>query len=62
MKNPDMIALAVLGVLAVLAVLFMAFSESAFVFGASFAAVVFIAARAVQILFHRWRRQQRRAV
>ena len=61
MKNPDMIALAVLGAIAVPAVLFMVFSESAFVFGASIAAIVFIADRVVQILFQRWRRQQRRA-
>lgn len=61
MRNPDVIAFSVLGAMAVLSVLFMIFFESAFVFGASAAAVVFVAARTVQILLQRRRRQRRTA-
>ncbi|MGR6520104.1 hypothetical protein ACU5JM_00445 (plasmid) [Rhodococcus erythropolis] len=61
MRNPDVIAFSVLGAMAFLSVLFMIFFESAFVFGVSAAAVVFIAARTVQILLQRRRRQRRTA-
>lgn len=58
MRKPDIVVYAVLVVMVVLAVLFMAFSESELDFGASVAAAVFIAARAVQTLLQRWHRQR----
>ncbi|WP_428849488.1 hypothetical protein C5142_15760 [Rhodococcus sp. BGS-1C] len=59
MNSPDLMSIAALGVMAVLAVIAMALSEAAFVLGASFAALVFIAARSLYILVRRRRRQHR---